>query len=83
MMIPRFLALLTALLFCLPCFADYDTTVTGTTGGSIWGSGPYTSDSVISSAAVHSGIITLGQTAIIRVRSEGNLSNYKARPATE
>lgn len=77
MTILRYLALLATLLAALPCFADYDVTVTGTTGGNIWGSGPYTSDSVISSAAVHSGIITLGQTAIIRVRSEGNLSNYK------
>jgi hypothetical protein len=40
-------------------------TVTGTTGGTVWGSGPYTDDSAFGAAAVHAGLIQVGQTAVI------------------
>lgn len=56
--------------------ADYDVEVIGTSAGSVWGSGPYTSDSTIGKAAVHAGLIAIGQSAIIRVQALGNQSNY-------
>jgi putative hemolysin len=60
------------------CPASYpDVTVTGVTGsGSVWGSGPYTDDSVFSRAAVHQGLISSGQTATIKRTSAGYVSSY-------
>jgi hypothetical protein len=40
-------------------------TVTGQSGGSIWGDGPYTDDSNFGVAAVHAGLIDVGETAIL------------------
>jgi chitodextrinase len=71
--------LLFALLVCaaiLPVRAYYDVTVTGTYSGSVWGSGPYTDDSAIGKAAVHAGLISIGQVATIRVESLGTQSNF-------
>lgn len=50
--------------------------VTGTTSGSVWGSNPYTDDSVWGKAAVHAGLITVGQTAWIARISTGVLPNF-------
>lgn len=41
--------------------------VTGRLGGSVWGTGIYTGDSSLATAAVHAGLVEPGQTAIIRV----------------
>ena len=42
-------------------------TVTGKTTGSVWGSGPYTTDSELSTAAVHAGAVKNGEVGTIKV----------------
>ncbi|MCA0205455.1 MAG: hypothetical protein LCH92_14000 [Proteobacteria bacterium] len=42
-------------------------TVTGSTSGSVWGSGVYTDDSSVAAAAVHAGVIRPGETAPVEV----------------
>jgi Ca2+-binding EF-hand superfamily protein len=42
--------------------------VTGAIQGGVWGSGPYTCDSSLATAAVHAGVLKVGQTATIKVR---------------
>lgn len=65
------------------CPASYpDVTVTGTTtGGSVWGSSPYTDDSDIGKAAVHFGLIQPCQSAIIHKTTVGQLTSYTASTA--
>ncbi len=41
--------------------------VTGANAGSLWGSGVYTSDSSIAKAAVHAGVLKVGETAVVKV----------------
>jgi hypothetical protein len=41
--------------------------VTGTVNGHVWGSGAYTTDSELATAAVHAGILRAGQTGVVRV----------------
>lgn len=43
-------------------------TVTGSVQGAVWGSGPYTADSTMGTAAVHAGAVKNGETKVIRVR---------------
>lgn len=52
-------------------------TVTGTTGGTVWGSGPYTDDSNFSAAAVHAGLIKVGETATIEPYAVDNYQSYE------
>ena len=35
--------------------------------GSVWGSGPYTDDSMLAAAAVHAGVLADGQTGLVKV----------------
>ncbi|HXY36582.1 MAG TPA: LCCL domain-containing protein [Planctomycetaceae bacterium] len=42
--------------------------VTGASGGPVWGTGTYTTQSSLASAAVHAGVLREGQTGIVRVR---------------
>ncbi len=42
--------------------------VTGSAYGSVWGSGIYTDDSILAKAAVHAGVLSLGQTGIVTVQ---------------
>lgn len=50
----------------IPSCGPYgELSVTGKTSGAVWGSGPYTDDSDMGVAAVHAGLITVGQTASI------------------
>jgi hypothetical protein len=42
--------------------------VTGSTDGSVWGSGPYTMDSTLAAAAVHAGVLRAGQVGVVRVK---------------
>src|SRR5262249_15593312 len=42
--------------------------VTGALHGSVWGTGVYTSDSTIAVAAVHAGLLKVGQTGIVKVQ---------------
>jgi hypothetical protein len=62
--------------FCGDLRSSQDVVVTGTTTGTVWGSGPYTSDSTLGKAAVHAGLIAIGQSATIRVESLGQQSSF-------
>ena len=42
--------------------------VTGGGGGSLWGTGTYTTDSHLASASVHSGVLKTGETGIVQVK---------------
>ncbi len=52
--------------------------VTGSKEGAIWGGkdGIYTSDSEIATAAVHSGVLKLGQTGIVRIKMLPGRKSY-------
>lgn len=41
--------------------------VEGTTGGTVWGSGPYTDDSSLATAAVHAGVLRPGEVGVVKV----------------
>jgi len=41
--------------------------VTGTNTGTVWGTDIYTDDSVLSTACVHAGLLTVGQTGVVKV----------------
>ena len=56
-------------------------TVTGSSGGAIWGSNPYTDDSTFSTAAVHAGLIDVGETAIIEPYLVDNYPSYEGSTA--
>jgi hypothetical protein len=42
--------------------------VTGNVNGAVWGTGVYTSDSTLATAAVHAGVVQPGQTGVVKVR---------------
>jgi hypothetical protein len=50
--------------------------VTGAGGGTMYGSNPYTTDSRLSSAVVHCGLLKQGETGIVKVKIMGNLPSY-------
>ena len=50
--------------------------VTGAGGGTMYGSNPYTTDSRLSSAVVHSGLLKPGETGVVKVKIMGNLPSY-------
>ena len=56
-------------------------TVTGNTNSPVWGSNPYTDDSNFAAAAVHAGLISVGQTATIEPYWVSNYSFYGASTA--
>lgn len=52
-----------------------DITVTGAaSGGTVWGSNPYTEDSNMNIAAVHAGLVAVGETATITQYNPGDYS---------
>ena len=55
--------------------------VTGATGGSVWGSGIYTDDSSVAHAAVHAGVVAPGQTAEVTINSVEGQSSYSGSTA--
>ncbi|GAB5562468.1 MAG: hypothetical protein SynsKO_41150 [Synoicihabitans sp.] len=55
--------------------------VTGSTSGTIWGSGIYTDDSSVAAAAVHAGVVAPGQTAEVTINILGGQSSYPATTA--
>ena len=55
--------------------------VTGQLGGSVWGSGPYTADSTLATAAVHAGAVKDGETKIIKVKLVADPGSYAASTA--
>jgi len=54
----------------------YKMTITGAAGGSIWGTDIYTSDSYIPGAAVHAGVISVGQTKEVYIKVVQGLNDY-------
>ncbi len=50
--------------------------VTGTTSGSVWGTDIYTSDSNVSKAATHAGLVQVGETKIVYVKIIEGQSSY-------
>ena len=42
--------------------------VTGSADGSVWGTNVYTSDSALATAAVHAGIVKVGETGVVQVK---------------
>ncbi len=50
--------------------------ITGTIDGALWGSGVYTTDSKLSTAAVHAGAIKADQTGAVTVRIVQGLAGY-------
>jgi hypothetical protein len=50
--------------------------VTGAIQGTVWGSGTYTSDSSLATAAVHAGVLKVGETKTIKVRVVAPLNTY-------
>ena len=54
----------------------YTYVVTGSSSGTIWGTGTYTDDSPIGTAAVHDGHVAIGGNAVIRLTKSGGLSSY-------
>ncbi len=53
-----------------------DVIVTGKTTGYVWGTGPYTNDSDLGTAAVHAGILQDGETGLIRVELRLGQESY-------
>lgn len=50
--------------------------VTGRGGGTMYGSNPYTTDSLLASAVVHCGLLKAGETAVVKVKILGNLPSF-------
>jgi hypothetical protein len=50
--------------------------VRGAKGGGVWGSGTYTADSSLATAAIHAGLLTDGEWGLIRVEFANGLANY-------
>ena len=55
--------------------------VTGAIQGSGWGSGPYTADSNLASAAVHAGAVKVGETKVVKVRLVQDPGTYAGSTA--
>jgi hypothetical protein len=51
--------------------------VTGATDGMLWGTGVYTGDSALPTAAVHAGIVKPGETAVVKVTVVPPLTQYQ------
>jgi hypothetical protein len=50
--------------------------VTGLAQGSVWGSNPYTTDSTPGAAAVHAGVLKVGETGVIKIKVKADLGGY-------
>jgi hypothetical protein len=55
--------------------------VEGSTIGTVWGSGPYTSDSSVPALAVHAGLLMVGETKLLHVSCVGELTHFVASTA--
>jgi len=49
-------------------YSTYPFNIVGASSGSVWGSDVYTDDSVIAVAAVHAGLVEVGQSATVTIR---------------
>jgi hypothetical protein len=57
--------------------------VTGSTDGEVWGTGTYTDDSRLATAAVHAGLVKSGETAIIKVTILAGEGSYTGSTENE
>jgi hypothetical protein len=57
--------------------ATYYFRVTGDISGSLWGTDIYTGDSALAAAAVHAGIVKIGDTAVVKVTVEQPRTQYQ------
>lgn len=55
---------------------EYIFTVTGTSSGSVWGTDIYTSDSNLGKAAVHAGLVSVGESKILKIKMLAGQSSY-------
>lgn len=51
--------------------------VTGAVGGQIWGTDVYTTDTTLATAAVHAGLLRVGQTGIVKVTIVGQQAAFQ------
>lgn len=61
---------------CDPVGATYYFRVTGVGAGSLWGTDIYTGDSTLAAAAVHAGLVQVGETAVVKVIVEQPRTKY-------
>jgi tRNA A-37 threonylcarbamoyl transferase component Bud32 len=57
------------------------TRVKGSTSGTVWGSGPYTLDSDLATAAVHAGVLKEGETGNVTIRLMASPDKYTGSKA--
>lgn len=55
--------------------------VTGTTSGSVWGTGIYTDDTTLAAAAVHAGVLQAGQSGNVTVQILGPQTSFSGTAA--
>jgi hypothetical protein len=55
--------------------------VTGSTEGGVWGSGPYTTDSNLGTAAVHAGVVKPGEIGTVTIRLIASPDQFKGSSA--
>ncbi len=67
----------TMLSLCDPIGATYYFRVTGEASGSLWGTDVYTGDSAIAVAAVHAGLVKIGESVVVKVTVERPLPHYQ------
>jgi len=61
---------------CDPVGATYYFRVTGDASGPLWGTDVYTGDSAVSAAAVHAGLVGVGEAAVVRITVVPPLTQY-------
>jgi len=61
---------------CDPVGATYYFRVTGQATGALWGTDIYTGDSLIAVAAVHAGVVQVGETGVVKVIVEQPRTKY-------
>ena len=61
----------------------YSFLVTGTNQGGVWGGadGIYSDDSALAKAAVHAGLVKLGEQAVVRIKTLPGMQRYTGSPA--
>jgi len=62
---------------CDPVGSTYYFRVTGEAAGSLWGTDIYTGDSALAIAAVHAGLVKVGETAVVKVIVERPRTKYE------
>jgi choice-of-anchor C domain-containing protein len=58
--------------------STYEFSVTGASSGSVWGTDVYTDDSSVARAAVHAGVVRVGETKVVTVTIIAGQGSYSA-----